>query len=50
MVPIWAAAVAYIMYNEQLQINHWVGMIMLVLCMTLISLSNIFDKDTSLLI
>ena len=46
MVPIWSAAIAYYVYKEKLQWNHCIGMVMLSLCMALISLSNIYDKDT----
>ena len=48
MVPIWSAAIAYFVYQEKLQINHYIGMAMLFLCMTFISLSNFVDKDTLL--
>jgi multidrug transporter EmrE-like cation transporter len=40
MVPIWAAAVAYKLYSERLELNHWIGMLLLILCMTTISMSN----------
>lgn len=46
MVPIWAAAVAYSVYDEKLQPNHWVGMGLLTMCMTLISLSDLIGVDT----
>ena len=47
MVPIWAAAIAYFAYNEKLQANHYIGMTLLTLCMTLISLSDVFDSPST---
>ena len=44
MVPIWSAAIAIKVYDENLQTNHLIGMIMLTICMALISLSNVFDS------
>ena len=49
MVPIWSAAIAYYAYSEKLQPNHYVGMVLLTLCMTLISLSNVLDTSTMVL-
>jgi len=46
MVPIWSAAIAYRVYHEKLQLNHYAGMTLLTICMGLISLSNILDRST----
>jgi drug/metabolite transporter (DMT)-like permease len=50
MVPIWSAAIAYKVYHESLQFNHYVGMALLTICMGLISLSNVLDISTTTLI
>lgn len=49
MVPIWAAAIAYKVYNEHLQLNHFIGMALLTACMACISLSNVLDQSTAIL-
>eukprot|EP00347_Sterkiella_histriomuscorum_P013462 403364621 len=50
MVPIWSAAIAYRVYHEKLQFNHYAGMTLLTICMGCISLSNILDESTTQLI